>query len=74
MKIFDELNFDDIRRTAWSGAVSTAERIDEADKGAEFEALIEELYPDGIDRTQLNDIMWFDSEWLYDTLNIDIEE
>lgn len=43
-------------------------------KEEEFEALIEELYPDGIDETQLNDILWFDSEWVFECLGINEEE
>lgn len=33
MKVFDEMDFNDIRRTAWSGAVDTAERIEREGKG-----------------------------------------
>lgn len=36
--------------------------------------MIEELYPDGIGRTELNDIMWFDSDWIFETLSISEEE
>lgn len=74
MKILDELNFDEVLRTSWSGAVATAERIDEEGKGAEFEALIDELYPDGIDRTALNDLLWFDSDWIFEELGISEED
>lgn len=62
------LNFD-----AWSGAVSTKEDIIQAGLVDEFDALIEELYPDGISETQLNDILWHDSDWVYETLGIDID-
>lgn len=37
-------------------------------------SLIEELYPDGIGRTELNDIMWFDSDWIFETLGISEDE
>ena len=74
MKVFAEMNFNDIRRTAWSGAVDTAERIEREGKGDEFCDIIEELYPDGINRTTLNDIMWFDSDWIFETLGISEEE
>ena len=46
----------------WSGAVDTYELIKDADKLDELEAYFEELYPDGITATQINDILWFDSE------------
>ena len=54
----------------WSGAEPTARIIEEEDKVEEFFDMIEEIYPDGIDMTQLNDILWFDSEWVLDMLGI----
>lgn len=47
---------------AWSGGKDTLDKIIEADKVNQFDAMIEELYPDGITRTELNDILWFDEE------------
>ena len=55
---------------AWSGAVDTKQVIIDNNKEADFEFLIEELYPEGIEETQLNDILWFESEWIYKNLNI----
>jgi hypothetical protein len=40
----------------------------------EFENLINELYPDGIDATTLNDILWFEDQWIFEMLNIIMEE
>jgi len=59
---------------AWSGAVSTRERILEEGKGKEFDALIEELYPNGIDDVKLNDILWFEEDWIFEALRIDTDE
>ena len=59
---------------AWSGAVDTKNTILENDKGDDFDSLIEELYPDGLSETQLNDILWFDSEWVFENLSIQLEE
>lgn len=55
---------------AWSGAVDTKKTILRANKGEEFDDLIEELYPDGLTVTQLNDILWFESEWIFENLGI----
>ena len=71
MKIISESNLYGFK--AWSGAVDTKNTIIEAGKEYEFEALIDELYPDGLSDTQLNDILWFESEWLFDTLEIEAE-
>ena len=55
---------------AWSGAKDTKETILNNNKGDEFDVLIEELYPDGLTETQLNDILWFETDWLYESLDI----
>lgn len=59
---------------AWSGAVRTKDIIMENNLEIEFENLINELYPDGIDATTLNDILWFEDQWIFEALNIEIEE
>lgn len=59
---------------AWSGAVETKERIIAAGKEEEFESLIEELYPDGLTDTQLNDLLWFEEEWIFESLGIRDED
>ena len=59
---------------AWSGAVETQERIIEAGLEEEFERLIDDCYPEGITSTQLNDILRFDSEWVYEALGMTEEE
>ena len=58
------------RFEAWSGAVDTLERIQREGKCAELENILEELYPDGMTETELNDLLWFDSESVYEWLGI----
>lgn len=72
MKVYSEITLRNFN--AWSGAVDTKNAILEADKGEEFDQLIEELYPDGIDETLLNDILWFEPEWVFESLGIAQEE
>lgn len=73
MKLFNEnmtlYNFD-----AWNGAIDTKATIIEEGRSKEFENLIEELYPDGLSETQLNDILRFDSDWIFENLGIEEEE
>ena len=59
---------------AWSGAVDTKNLILDAGLEGEFEILIDELYPDGLTDTELNDILWFDSDWILENLGIKEEE
>ena len=59
---------------AWSGAIETKELIISLGLEEEFEGLIDELYPEGLTDTQLNDLLWFDSDWILETLGIKEEE
>lgn len=57
----------------WSGAKHTAEQIweERGEEGWEqLEAILNELYPDGIDETELNDFFWFEPETIYGWLGI----
>ena len=62
------------RFEAWSGAKDTLERIQREGKCTELENILEELYPDGMTETELNDLLWFDSESVYEWLGIRSEE
>lgn len=55
---------------AWSGAVDTLDRIQREGKCEELENILEDLYPDGMTETQLNDLLRFDSEQVYEWLGI----
>ena len=68
MKIINDTTIYDFE--AWSGAVETKDRIIDAGKESEFESLIDELYPDGLTDTQLNDILWFEEAWIFESLGI----
>ena len=57
----------------WSGATETKKIILDAGLEEEFEELIEEIYPDGLSDTKLNDILWFDGSWILETLGIEEE-
>ena len=72
MTITYELDLNSFK--AWSGAVDTLERIQREGKCAELENVLEELYPDGMTETELNDLLWFDSESVYEWLGIRSEE
>ena len=56
---------------AWSGAVSTQKKIVEEHLAQEFDDLIDELYPDGLTDVQLNDLLWFEEEWIFEALGIE---
>ena len=68
MKVTSEITL--MQFEAWSGAKQTQLAIIKEGLSEAFDSLIEELYPDGIDETKLNDILWFDSEWVYESLGM----
>ena len=69
MKITNEISLKNFK--AWSGAKDTLNKLIELDKCDELEFILDDLYPDGLTDTQLNDILWFDDEWIYETLGIE---
>lgn len=71
MKITYELDLNTF--DAWCGGEDTLNRIIENGLVNDFEAILDECYPDGMSETQLNDILRFDSEWVYETLGLETE-
>ena len=55
----------------WQGAVETYNRIKDAGMLDDFERLMEEAYPEGLTMTGLNDILWFEPEWVFEMLGMD---
>ena len=71
MKIYSEISIADFK--AWGRAINTLDRIIAEDKCDELEAILEDLYPDGINETKLNDLLWFDDETVLGWLGIRTE-
>ena len=53
---------------AWQGGKDTLDNIIEANKVEMLEDLLNECFEELTD-TQLNDLLWFDTEWLYEQLD-----
>lgn len=58
----------------WSGAVYTYNLIDDHNKLNELDDLITECYPDGLTDAQLNDILWFEDDWVLECLGIEDDD
>ena len=69
MKITSEMSLKNFK--AWSGAKDTLNKLIELDKCDDLEFILEDLYPNGLTETQLNDILWFEDEWIFETLGIE---
>lgn len=70
MKITREI-FDLSEFEAWSEAVPTKEKIVSAGKGQDFIAMLEDAFPEGIDETHLNDLLWFEENWCFELVGLD---
>ena len=51
----------------WSGAVSTYETLT-YEQLKQLDSILEECYPEGITDTQVNDLLWFDADWIAEML------
>ena len=69
IKVTKEIYIDEF--DGWSGAEDTLDTIRNAGKMDALENLLEEMYPDGIDETDLNDLLRFENDWLFETLGIE---
>ena len=69
MKITSEMSLKNFK--AWSGAKDTLNKLIELDKCEDLEFILDDLYPDGLTDNQLNDILWFEDEWIFETLGIE---
>lgn len=60
-----EINLQDFE--TWSGATDTMKYLT-SEEIEIIESMIVELYPEGLEETQLNDILWFETELIAEWL------
>lgn len=65
MKIYTETNLTNFE--FWSGAKDTVKYLT-YEELEQIEAILEDIYPDGIDETTVNDIFWFDTDFIAECL------
>ena len=71
MKIYSEKSLRNFE--FWSGAKENANELTSAQLD-EVETILEDLYPEGMDETQINDLFWFEFDTIKEWLNITDEE
>ena len=71
MKVTTEITLRNFQ--AWSGAVETKEIIIDSGKDEQFDFLIEDLYPEGLTETNLNDMLWLEDKYIFEQLGINLE-
>lgn len=65
MKIYCEINLENFE--AWSGGADTLCTLTH-EQCEQLETIIDEAYPDGISETGLNDLLWFERDWIAEML------
>ena len=65
MKIYKEESLRNFE--FWSGAKDRVKYLGDNELDT-IESILEEMYPDGVDETQINDIFWFEEDWIAEML------
>lgn len=68
MKVYSEQSLRNFE--FWSGAKETAKYLT-AEQMDTVETMLEDLYPDGMSETEINDIFWFEEDTIADWLGYD---
>jgi len=71
MKVYDDICLTSFQ--FWSGGKDRAMMLT-YDEIEEFESVLEELYPDGVDATTINDIFWFDFGFVCESIGLQYDE
>ena len=70
-----ELSFEDLEKNCWSGAVDTLKTIREHDMEDAFMDLLFEVFCDEHPTlTAINDLLWFDDGFIFESLGIDPDD
>ena len=73
MYIEKQVSFEELYRDSWSGAVGTLETIKEHGKEQELLDFLPELFNGVPSETDVNDVLWHESELIFETLGIEEE-
>ena len=58
----------------WAGGVDLFNRLEDMDLLDDLEQFLKEVYPEGIDETELNALLWREADWIFENLGIAEEE
>lgn len=69
--LYKEMSIHDFE--PWSGAVNTYERLERNNKLNDLEWLLPELFNGDVEETELNDLMWFEPNTVYELVGLQTE-
>jgi hypothetical protein len=68
--IIKEISAYELESELWSGALDTFQTIKENDKLQELMYVLTELYPEPVDIATINDLLWFDEDFIFEQLGM----
>ena len=74
LEIIKEIRDYELKDELWSGAVDTYNVIADNDKLCDLMNLLEELYPEPVNITEINDFLWFEDEFIFEQLGITFDD
>lgn len=69
--LYKEMSIHDFE--PWSGAVNTYERLERNNKLNDLEWLLPELFDEDVEETELNDLLWFEPNTVYELVGLQTE-
>lgn len=74
LKVINQVDFDTLYGNAWGQAVEVLKEISKEGMEEDLMDFLEDLYPDGVDGIDLNDLLAYDWEWVYKQIGMPLEE
>jgi len=74
LSVIKEINSFELKDELWSGALDTLNTIIQKDKLQDLMDLLEDMYPEPVDITTINDLLWFDDEFLFEQLDLELTD
>lgn len=71
VQVREELDFNDLQRRCWSGALDTLRTIEDYGLEERFMYFLGSYFLDEIPTmTELNDLLWFEDEFIYENIGL----
>lgn len=74
MTIKKDYGFYDLKDEVWEGAVDTLDKIENEGKQDELMEFLESYFVDVPTMTEVNDLLWFENDFVFESLGMEVEE
>ena len=74
IEIIKDCTFYSLYEELWCGALDTVKDIIEKEKTYELMQLLESIFYEPTNIGQINDFLWFDRDFIYEELGIEVED